>query len=284
MKTIAKERRQVEIISLVQSSKKKFSVVDLCLHFNVEVATIHRDLQELRKLGIPIHSTHKSINIEKKLAEKELLLLLNQYFVHAGDSLAFPKSTSLLVKKRKTGAINIMVNLVNAIEKRDILEINYYKMFDNETVIRIIEPYELFSTTREWRLIARSDDTFKQFIVDNIDSVKPTGKKFKRLPDFNVEDVFRFSFKYWSGQESFTVVLQFDKDVAHVIQHGIWAEEQEIIPQEDGSVILKMKVNSLSQIEDWALTWGGYVKIIEPKDAKLEALEKAKAFLEKNNQ
>ncbi len=283
MKKIPKERRQVEIIALIQDQAQKYSAPDLCEHFSVEVATIQRDLQELRGLGISVHSMRGAIRLAKSLTQKDLQLLLRRFTAFAGEAVSVPKSIALLAKKQKSASLATMSKLVGAIERRRVLEIQYYKMYDDTLVTRVIEPYQLFSTSREWVLIARSEGIFKHFLLQNIRGIKPTKASFRRDRGFDPGDLHRLSFEYWSGDELYEVELKFNKNVAHIIANGIWGEEQEIIPQNDGSMFLRVRVNSIEQLANWISTWGGDVKVHRPLSLRNEMVQKALAFVASNN-
>ncbi len=275
MKT-SKERRQVELIALLTDSPIRLSVTDLCGRFNVEVATINRDLQELRERGIQIHSVQGSVRLIRQPSEKELRALLSLYISSVGNAISLPQNISLTVKKLKEKSLPTFVALVRAIEERRMAELTYYKMFDDETVVRVVEPHDLIPTSRNWRLIARSDGMFKQFFVENIREIKVLNERFRRSSEFNSSDLFRNSFEYWSGDEQYEVVLRFSKKVATQIKNGVWSEEQEIETQRDGSVLLRMKVNSLEEVGNWVMTWGGEVRVVEPETLKQQTTNKAK--------
>jgi predicted DNA-binding transcriptional regulator YafY len=283
MKTTPKERRQVEIVALVQDQAQKHSVRDLCEYFSVETATIQRDLQELRSLGIPVHSSRGTVRLARSLTQKELQLLLRRFTAFCGEAVSVPKSTALLAKKQKSSSLSLMAELVAAIERRKVVEIKYYKMYDDNLVTRVIEPYLLFPSSRDWILLARSDRIFKHFLLQNIKGVKCTMASFRRDRDFDPGDLHRLSFEYWSGDEVHEVELKFSKKVAHVITNGIWGEDQEILPQTDGSVILRMRVNSLEQLGNWVLTWGSNVQILSPRSLVRQMAEKAKGFVDANS-
>ena len=256
-------------------------MAELCGEFGVEVATIHRDLNDLRALGIPIHSMGKTVQLDKKLSEKQIQTLLARYLAAVGETIGYPKNISLTVKKLKEKSIDIIVALVNAILKRRLLKISYYKMYSNETVERIVEPYELIPTTREWRLIARSADYFKQFLIENILSVTPLSKRFVRTKDYDSIDFFRDSFNYWRGERDFDVTLEFDIEAAAVIACEIWSENQELERRADGSVLLTMKTNALEQVGDWVMGWDRHVRVIGPAELKEYVLKKAEMIVEK---
>jgi len=274
MKSVSKERRQVELFSLIQTSKKSLSIADLCIKFNVEVATIQRDLRELREHGIPIHSIRKGIQLLGKLDLKTYQQLLSLYLASVGNVISYPKNISLMVRKLHGKSIDLFVSLVKAIESRHNARLTYYKMYDDVIVIREVEPYDLIPTSRDWRLIAKSDGYYKQFLVENIKNIEILDKKFQRSKDYDSTEFFRNTFNYWHGSTEHEVVCRFSKRVAPIIKAEVWTEDQEIIQQKDGSIILKMKVNSLEQVGDWLMGWGGDVIILKPIELKRYLFEK----------
>ena len=274
MKNISKERRQVEILSIIQRSEKNPSIADLCNEFDVEVATIQRDLRELRERGIPIHSVRKGVQLLGKLDLKTYQQLLSLYLASVGNVISYPKNISLIVRKLHCKSIDLFVSLVKAIESRYIIRLTYYKMFEDDTVVREVEPYDLIPTSRDWRLIAKSDGYSKQFLVENIKNIEILEKKFQRAKDYDSTEFFKNTFNYWRGSTEYEVVCRFSKKVSPIIKAEVWTEDQEIILQKNGSIILKMKVNSLEQVGDWLMGWGGEVKIVEPNELKNLLLNK----------
>jgi predicted DNA-binding transcriptional regulator YafY len=275
----SKERRQIEILSLIQTSKIPLSIADLCIEFNVQVATIQRDLRELRERGIPIHSVGKGVQLLEKLDLKTYQQLLSLYIASVGNVVSYPKNISLIVRKLHGKSIDLFVSLVKAIESSHFVRLTYYKMFDDDMVLREIEPYDLIPTSRDWRLIAISDGYYKQFLVENIKNIEILDKKFQRTKDYDSTEYFRNTFNYWRGSTEFDVVCRFSKKVAPIIKAEVWTEDQEIIQQKDGSIVLKMKVNSLEQVGDWLMGWGGEVKILLPEELNSIIKHKAREIL-----
>ena len=276
---LSKERRQVEIVSLTLGSRNLQSIADLCARFKVEIATINRDLLELRTLGIPIHSIRGRVRLDKRLTEKQIQSLLARFLASAGEAIGYPKNISLTVKKLKEKSIEMIVALVNAITKRHVLKIRYYKMYSGKEVERIIEPYELIPTSREWRLIAASEGYFKQFLVENIRWIETLSRKFVRKEEYDDIEMFRHSFGYWHGSDAFDVTLEFDPSTAEMIGARVWSEDQQLEHRPDGSVVLRMRVNALEQVGDWILELGGHAKVIGPLPLRDYVMDKAKQVL-----
>ncbi len=278
-----KQARQIEILSLVGKSPNCYSVADLCQMYDVEVATIHRDLRDLREMGLDIHSSKNKLILLKNLTEKDNRVLLSSYLTSVSGIISFPKNISLTVKQLKGKTLEIFTSLVGAIGLREKIEISYLRHQDSRLSKYILEPYDIVPGNRDWRLIAVSDGIFKQFIIGGIKEIKRTGDNFKRASEYSADDYYAGSFGFFSGKNVFDVVLEFGKKVAGVVSNRTWSEDQEIINNGDGSVVLKMKVNSIEEVGSWVLSWGNEVKIIKPAELKKYVIEKAEGILRNNH-
>jgi predicted DNA-binding transcriptional regulator YafY len=275
-------RRQIEIIALVLSAPAKYSVEDLCHHFNVEVAAIRRDMSAIRSIGIDIRSRKNRITILNPVETDLLNLLVASYLSVSGGAVSYPKSISLLSRKLKDSILSIFVTLLNAIEKQRYLELRYRKLSGGEIVIRVVEPYDIVPTFRDWRLIAHSDGIFKQFLIENIQDAIILDERFERLASYSPDAIFRNSFNYWLGNEEIDVTLEFSKVVADQIRNGLWTENQRVENLKGGKVRLILRVNSIETIANWVLGWGKTVRVVEPQELRDYVVKLAKGFLDSN--
>ncbi len=277
-----KHARQIEMLSLVEKNPNTYSVADLCDIFHVEVATVHRDLRDLREAGHDIHSSKNRLLLMRSLTEKDYRILLSSYLTSVSGIISFPKNISLTVKQLKTKTLESFTSLVGAIETREKIEIDYLRHQDSRLRRYTLEPYDIIPGNRDWRLIAVSDGIFKQFIIGGIREIKRTGIPFKRISDYSADEYYSGSFGFFSGKNIFDVILEFRKDVGSVVSNRVWSEDQEIIRSGDGKVVLKMRVNSIEEVGSWVLAWGAGVRVIEPIALKKYVMEKARGILESN--
>ena len=280
----SKRERQIEILSVVERNPGKYSVSDLCDLYHVEVATVQRDLRDLREIGLDIHSTRNTLVLLRSLTEKDYRTLLSEYLTSVSGIISFPKNISLTVRQLKARTLDVFTTLVRAIEKREKIRISYVRQQDSRLLSYVLEPYDVIPGNRDWRLIAISDGIFKQFIIGGIKEIQQTGEAFKRKNGYSADDYYAGSFGFFSGKEIFEVVLEFRKKVADVVSSRTWSEDQEITRKENGDVLLKMKVNSIEEIGSWILTWGGEVRVIEPIELKKYVLGKAAGILRSNGE
>jgi len=277
-----KRARQIEILTLVEKNPSYYSVADLCDMFHVEVATVHRDLRDLRDAGLDIHSSKNKLILLKTLTEKDYRILLSNYLTSVSGIISFPKNISLTVKQLREKTLEIFTTLVDAIEMRERIKISYVRSQDSRLQTYSLEPYDIVPGNRDWRLIAASDGVFKQFIIGGIREIWRTGESFRRQVEYSAEDYYSGSFGFFSGKSVFDVALRFTKNVAHIVGNRTWSEDQETTRNSDGSVTLKMKVNSIEEIASWVLTWGGEVKVIRPSELKKYVIVKASGILRSN--
>lgn len=265
-----KFKRQIEILGICLSKdvKKPIRIIDLAELFEVEELTIKRDLQELRSYGIDIHSTRKDgICIASNFTNQKLVDIILDYTSINHNDYALDKSTSLLVEKMGTDALSIIVALQICIDNNEIAIIDYNKVGSQIESSREVEPLLIFQSEGSWRLLAGNEGKIKQFLIDKIVCVKNTGKKFNRN-NYNVSELFKFSWKAWLGEDKYKVKLWLSDFWTERVKPRILVADQNITKQQDGSSIFECTVNNLNEIAGWIVSRGVGVKVLQPTELK----------------
>lgn len=276
-----KFKRQIEILGICMSdnASRPIRTFDLAELFGVEELTIKRDLNELRSYGIDIHSTKKEgVCIHSNLPKQKLVDIILDYTSLNHNDYALDKSTSLLVEKLGANALSIMVMLQLCIDKEEIAIIDYNKIGTMIEQRKEVEPLLIFQSDGSWRLLAGSDGKMKQYLIDKITRVRNTGRKFSKL-NYNVSDLFKYSWKSWLGQDKYEIKLWLSKTWAERIRPRMLVADQRIHKQEDGSIIFECTVNSLNEIAGWVVSRGEGVKVIQPKELKEMVINLAEGTL-----
>lgn len=171
--------------------------------------------------------------------------------------------------------------LARAVTRREQLELRYRKAGAARADARVVDPYHLANINGEWFLFAfdhlRRD--LRTFVPARIESLKPTGKVFERPRKFSLEHRLRGSFGVLSGEGDHEIVLRFAPAVADYIREKKWHDSQELTPLDDGGVELRLRLNSLAEIERWILSWGGHVRILQPKELRAAVQAAARQIL-----
>lgn len=276
-----KFKRQIEIlgICLSEDSQRPIRTFDLAELFGVEELTIKRDLNELRSYGIDIHSTKKDgICIQSEIPKQKLVDIILDYTSINHNDYALDKSTSLLVEKLGSNSLSIMVFLQLCIDKSEIAIIDYNKIGTMIEQRKEVEPLLIFQSDGSWRLLAVNEGKMKQYLIDKIIRVRSTGRKFRKT-NYDVGDLFKYSWKSWLGQDKYEVKLWLSKTWAERIKPRMLVANQKITKQEDGSIFFECTVNSLNEIAGWIVSRGEGVRVIQPLELKEMVIDLAKGTL-----
>ena len=136
-----KVKRQIEILGLAIENPERLKDADFAVMFGRDIPTIKRDMQELRSLGVPIHSEkRRGICLDGKLEAAITRELLLQYIGICNSSSGFDRATRLLVKKKKQNALSIVVALQRCIDSRSIAIVDTLKGAQPGEVIHVPAP------------------------------------------------------------------------------------------------------------------------------------------------
>ena len=279
----SKFKRQLEIAGLILS--QNFSGIiktsELAEIFAVEELTIMRDLQQLRAIGIDIHSTKKhGVCINKKINSVKLLELIRQYASLAMNSSAAERSTKLLVNRLGEKSLANIVVLQMCAEKNRSAAIDYEKDNGMLDFGREINPVLVFQNEGYWRVLACANGNFKQFHLNKILEARQTDKEFPKIDPEVLNDVFRFSWKSWIGNEKYKIKLQFTRIWKERILPKQLMENEKFTQEGIDEYIYETEVNSLDEVASWVVSRGSGVKVIAPEELKEKVISLAQQTLE----
>jgi proteasome accessory factor B len=179
-------------------------------------------------------------------------------------------------------SLEIFDTLARATAQRRQLKLLYRKPGGKAPEHRIVDPYHLANINGEWYLFAfdhlRKD--IRTFVPARMRSVTLTGHSFSAPEKFSLDQRLRGSFGVQSGEGSFNVVLRFQARVADYIREKKWHESQQLTELAGGQVELSFNLSALSEVERWALSWGGDVRVMHPPELAQSVLRAARKILE----
>ncbi len=264
-----KIKRQIEILGIAIENPEKYKIVDLEVMFNCNGATIKRDLKDLRALGIDIHSvSRRGVRVENKITPEVLNGFINDYILLNNSSINIEKSTHFLVTSRKEAALSTVTMIQYCIDKNLIAKILYKKQNRKTAKLREVAPLIIFYGKNEYRLFAAEDKTYKQFLLSRIQSVDITNKKFKPVSKNKIDSVFATSLDFWLGEKTIKIKLLLMKPWYRRRKLPLLVENQTIIRNSDGSLILDAEVNSIAEVAQWIVAQGRGIIVVEPEKLK----------------
>jgi predicted DNA-binding transcriptional regulator YafY len=275
-----KVKRQIEIVGLAVDNPQAYKDADFAVFHKRDIPTIKRDMQELRSQGIAIHSQkRRGICLAAPMDPAIVKEMIRQYLAMCADTGMADKATTLLVRRFREKALNLVVTIQRAIEASESVRINYQKDVSTLEKDRDINPLLIFSSEGSWRVLASHDGRIKQYHLNKIVAAAATGRRFKRIPPADVEKMFRHSFRSWIGEEQHHIRIRLSKLWATRIGAQQLVETQVIREETDGSVVFESIVNSLEEVASWVVSRGAGVEVLEPSALKDRVIALAKGAL-----
>ncbi len=264
-----KVKRQIELLGMAIHNTDRLQILDFSAIFNRDLPTLKRDMQELRSLGITIHSERmRGICVGSKLEPRLLRELILQYLGICNSASGIDKATTLLVKKHRERALRKVVLLQRCIDQSRVAIIDYQKDEGPVEKQREICPLMIFSSEGQWRVLAMNEGRLKQYLLNKMLEVQRGEKKFKRVPQEEIDDMFRYSFRSWIGPEKHLVKIRLNETWAKRVRPRQMMETEVLTEEGDGSVVFETTVNSLEEVASWVVSRGEGVKVLEPERLK----------------
>jgi proteasome accessory factor B len=161
------------------------------------------------------------------------------------------------------------------------IEFDYRKLKSSGYERRRVQPYHLGCLENQWYLFAQDLERaqVRTFALPRMRNVSLTTKGFRRPPDFSISRILSGSFGVHSAGKKQRIRLQFDSFAARLVSERTWHESQRIQPLPDGSMILRLELGGLEEIERWILSWGSHVRVLEPRALADKIRKEAEAIV-----
>ena len=274
---------------------------------------IGRDLATLREIGIPFDCDRKRgyfledhwspLRLTLTMPEVMALLLARQSIVGRAEmpyahsaQIAFDKIAALLpanlraqleqeaVAYYSTGKRNYSAapwgQLLDAIHRRDRLQMDYYTISRDATSTRTIDPYHIVWLHGFCHLIAYCHTRVQviNFSLDNILGIKRTGETFTVPVSFSLAEHLKGAAGPLLGDPT-EIKIRFDSETARWAKRRTWEFPHTLTEQPDGSLLLHGTVRGLNDIRKELLSWGRHVQVLEPKPLCEALLAEAHALV-----
>lgn len=175
--------------------------------------------------------------------------------------------------------------LVDAWLSQHKVKILYQTLTGNEPSEYIVDPYFIEPTVlnRSSCMIAYCDlkKSILIFKLDNIARdviVEPD--TFQIPSDFNAMDYVSSEWDIYVFDQLETVKLRFNQRISDAVLLTRWHPSQLIQKQNDGSIIMTVKVRNSIHFRSWVLMWGNEVEILEPEILRHQIGKVAQSLVE----
>lgn len=153
------------------------------------------------------------------------------------------------------------------LQERRALEFQYRNAGAARGQRRMVRPYHLTCIENHWYLLAFdvNRQAMRTFALTRLTDPKLGAARFVVPKDFDPDDYLRGSFSVFKGNDDYEVVMEFDAWATDQVRGRQWHASQELTELAGGCSRLRIRLNSLEEIERWALTWGTHVTVVRPE-------------------
>lgn len=280
----------------------KITISQLAERFEVSNRTIQRDIDTLCQAGIPISSLQgyqggitiaNGYKIDKTiLTEKELHVILTG--VKSLDSISKTKYKQTLIEKFSNGKDltisdedSILIDLASwdqnglttkieeiklAIQKKEKISFLYHS--DKGETKRIIEPYLILFKWSSWYVygFCLNQDDFRLFKLNRLSELKNMKIIFdlRQIPNENLE------FERYFLTEEIKLTAWFDVSVAYRLIEEYGVSCYSVLGDK---LLFERNFTNLKFLEQWILSFGDKVKVIEPPELISHIIDHSKNML-----
>jgi predicted DNA-binding transcriptional regulator YafY len=175
--------------------------------------------------------------------------------------------------KDYSGKEDLIGQLMDAIMKKETCYIGYHSFYDDKIKSFKIDPLHFFENDGGLYILVNTT-TFgdiRTLAVERIQSIKKTGVSFVYPEDFDPEALLESAFDIVYGNPV-KVKIWFSAEQARYIKERKWSRNQEIVDQEDGSIILSMETSGWWDVKRWVLSYGSEAMVLEPDMLRKEVM------------
>ncbi len=162
--------------------------------------------------------------------------------------------------------LTIYAVLLSAIRNREWIRIHYFSGQKAMITIKHMAPYHLLNYKGNWYLVGYNleKQDIRDFLVNRIMKVERTGEHFEPDPSFDLKQHQEKSVLLGGNAREQIVEVLFDKFASHWVRIENLHHTKEIIEQDDGTVIVRLKVTSLENVLRWVLSFGEHCRVLKP--------------------
>lgn len=146
----------------------------------------------------------------------------------------------------------------------------YESPYEAEPVKLKLHPYRLCLIKNAWYIIGTiaGESIPKTFRVARFKAVRMQAEPATVPDDFDLRAYFGNAWAVFRGDKSYDVELKFQPAAAKVVIETVWHHTQKTKSHKNGCVTLSFRVDGLSEILHWILSWAGQVRVQSPDELK----------------
>lgn len=200
------------------------------------------------------------------------------------DNSNIPQKTKELFEKETlleteihlpTKGIELIINILEAIAQRNVIEIEYKKFEDIDSKIHKIKPILLKEDKQMWYIIGINIkyNSLITFALDRIINIVVTDEQFEYIK-FDSEEYFKYSFGVTVyDDDPIDVIISIDPKQGHYLKTLPIHHSQKILKENSKEFLISLKVKPTYEFYKTIKSYGEQATIISPSFVRKEMLD-----------
>lgn len=157
--------------------------------------------------------------------------------------------------------------VTRALQERRALRFRYKNLGSKTLQSRLVYPYHLACIENHWYLFAFdvNRQAIRTFSLSRLTEPAFGEGRFSVPKGFDPNEYLRGSLSVFKGTDDYEVVVDFDAWATDLVRGRRWHSSQEFTELPNGCSRLRLRLNSIEEIERWVLTWGTHATVVRPK-------------------
>jgi predicted DNA-binding transcriptional regulator YafY len=167
-------------------------------------------------------------------------------------------------------------SFTRAIREKRAVRFVYRKHGEVRTAVKKVHPLRIAYVNNLWTLFAsypslsqtghQSRRVVQKFVFFRVTGLEVTDERFAETPPLDLNKELEGSMGVFKGTEKHQVVIEFDPWGADDVRARTWHVSQELVNRPDGTLMVKMQLNNLEEVEGWVLGFGSHAHVIQPPE------------------
>jgi predicted DNA-binding transcriptional regulator YafY len=162
--------------------------------------------------------------------------------------------------------LNMFAMLTRAVSERRAMKFLYRNRGQLKAQQRHVHPYHIACVENQWCMfgfdVKRSD--LRTFVLARLSRPALTGSRFTVSKKFDLNEFLAGSLGLFKGKDDFEVMIDLDAWAADDVRGRRFHSSQEITEMPKGMLRLRLRLNSIEEIERLVLSMGTHATVVRP--------------------
>lgn len=168
----------------------------------------------------------------------------------------------------KNVSVETLKMINDAIIYKKSIKMRYYSFTSNTETDREVDPYLIYEKEGHYYLtgFCKLHNEIRDFRISRMKEISVLNKSFEISPNFDRSKYYKYTWNILKGHTKYRVQIKFIGNAARLVKEYERYRADEIVENEDGSVIFVKVVSQLDEIKRWVLGFGCEAKVIGPDE------------------